>query len=47
MCLLVFHSSPHLEMFDGEVEAEESYFGGRYKGSGAAVQQGRLAYSVF
>ena len=45
--LLIFHSSPHLEMFDGEVEAEESYFGGHYKGSGAAVQQGRLAYSVF
>ena len=22
--LLIFHSSPHLEMFDGEVEADES-----------------------
>ena len=30
--LLIFHSSPHLEMFDGEVEADESYFGGHRKG---------------
>lgn len=26
--LLIFHSCEHLEMFDGEVEADESYFVG-------------------
>lgn len=30
--LLIFHNSPHLEMFDGEVEVDESYFGGQRKG---------------
>ena len=30
--LLIFLNSPHLEMFDGEIEADESYFGGRRKG---------------
>ncbi|ELL06036.1 putative transposase [Neisseria meningitidis 4119] len=27
--LLIYQNSPHLEMFDGEVEADESYFGGQ------------------
>ncbi len=27
--LLVYQNSPHLEMFDGEVEADESYFAER------------------
>ena len=26
--LLIYQNSPHLEMFDGEVEVDESYFGG-------------------
>lgn len=26
--LLIYQHSPHLEMFDGEIEANESYFGG-------------------
>lgn len=30
--LLIYHNSPHLEMFDGEVEVDESYFGGQRKG---------------
>ena len=30
--LLIYKNSSHLEMFDGEVEADESYFGGRRKG---------------
>ena len=37
--VLIFHNSPHLEMFDGEVEVDESYFGGhrkRKRGRGAA-----------
>ena len=29
---LIYDHSQHLEMFDGEVEADESYFGGRRKG---------------
>ncbi|EOC30247.1 putative transposase [Neisseria meningitidis 2001073] len=29
--LLIYQNSPHLEMFDGEVEADESYFGGHDK----------------
>ena len=45
--LLIFHRSPHLEMFDGEVEADESYFGGHRKGRRGAVQQGRSPYSGF
>ena len=43
--LLIFHSSPHLEMFDGEVEADESYFGGHRKGKrgrGAAGKGRRI-----
>ena len=37
--LLIFQNSPHLEMFDGEIEIDESYFGGHRKdkrGRGAA-----------
>jgi len=30
--LLIYDHSQHLEMFEGEVEADESYFGGRRKG---------------
>ena len=47
LCLLIFHSSLHLEMFDGEVEADESYFGGHRKGRWGAVRQGRSPYSGF
>ena len=47
LCLLIFHSSPYLEMFDGEAEADESYFGGHRKGRRGAVRQGRSPYSGF
>ena len=30
--LLIFQNSPHLEIFDGEIELDESYFGGTRKG---------------
>ena len=30
--LLIYQNSPHLEMLDGEVEIDESYFGGQRKG---------------
>ena len=41
--LLIFHSSPHLEMFDGEVEADESYFGGHRKGKRGRGAAGKVA----
>ena len=41
--LLIFHSSPHLEMFDGEVEADESYFGGHRKGRRGTGAAGKVA----
>lgn len=30
--LLIYQNSSHLEMLEGEIEADESYFGGRQKG---------------
>ena len=45
--LLIFHISLHFEILDGEVEADESYFGGHRKdrrGRGAA---GKSPYSGF
>ena len=45
--LLIFHSSPHLEMFDGEVEADESYFGGHRKGKRGRGAAGKSPYSGF
>jgi len=41
--LLIFHSSPYLEMFDGEVEADESYFGGHRKGKRGRGAAGKVA----
>ena len=43
--LLIFHSSPHFEILDREVEADESYFGGHRKGKrgrGAAGKGRRI-----
>ena len=45
--LLIFHSSPHLEMFDGEVEADESYFGGHRKSRRGPVRQGSRRIRAF
>ena len=39
----IFYSSPHLEMFDGEVEADESYFGGHLKGRRGCGAAGKVA----
>ena len=41
--LLIFHSSPYLEMFDGEAEADESYFGGHRKGRRGRGAAGKVA----
>ncbi|MDW0537290.1 IS1595 family transposase, partial [Mannheimia haemolytica] len=30
--LLIYQHSPHLEMFEGEIEVDEGYFGGHRKG---------------
>ena len=41
--LLIFQNSPHLEMFDGEIEVDESYFGGHRKGKRGRVAAGKVA----
>ncbi|EOB69327.1 IS1595 family transposase, partial [Neisseria meningitidis] len=41
--LLIYQNSPHLEMFDGEVEADESYFGGQRKGKRGRGAAGKVA----
>ena len=41
--LLIFQNSPHLEMFDGEIEADESYFGGHRKGKRGRGAAGKVA----
>ena len=41
--LLIYQNSPHLEMFEGEVEADESYFGGVRKGKRGRGAAGKVA----
>ncbi len=41
--LLIFQNSPHLEMFDGEIEVDESYFGGYQKGKRGREVTGKVA----
>lgn len=41
--LLIYQNSPHLEMFDGEVESDESYFGGTRKGKCGRGAAGKTA----
>ena len=41
--LLIYQNSSHLEMFDGEVEADESYFGGHRKGKRGRGAAGKVA----
>ena len=41
--VLIFHNSPHLEMFDSEVEVDESYFGGQRKGKRGRGAAGKVA----
>ena len=39
--LLIYQNSPHLEMLDGEVEVDESYFGGQRKGKRGRCASGK------
>ena len=41
--LLIYQNSSHLEMFEGETEADESYFGGRQKGKRERGAAGKIA----
>ena len=41
--LLIYQNSSHLEMFDGEVEIDESYFGGQRKGKRGRGATGKVA----
>ncbi|MDK4547784.1 IS1595 family transposase, partial [Kingella kingae] len=41
--LLIYQNSPHLEMFDGDVEADESYFDGQRKGKCGRGAAGKVA----
>ncbi|AGO15798.1 IS1595 family transposase [Glaesserella parasuis] len=41
--LLIYQNSPHMEMFEGEIEADESYFGGTRKGKRGRVAVGKTA----
>lgn len=41
--LLIYQNSPYLEMFDGEIEADESYFGGTRKGKRGRSAVGKTA----
>ena len=41
--LLIFQNSSHLEMFDGEIEVDESYFGGHRKGKCGRGAAGKVA----
>ncbi|OBW92192.1 IS1595 family transposase [Gallibacterium anatis] len=41
--LLIYQKSLHLEMFEGEIEADESYFGGTRKGKRGRGASGKIA----
>ena len=41
--LLIYQNSLHLEMFEGEIEADESYFGGSRKGKRGRGAAGKVA----
>lgn len=41
--LLIYQSSSYLEMFEGEIEADESYFGGDRKGKRGRGTAGKVA----
>ncbi len=40
---LIYQNSLHLEMFEGEIEADESYFGGARKGKRGRGAAGKIA----
>ncbi len=39
---VIYDYSEHLELLDGEIEADESYFGGRRKGKGGQGAVGKV-----
>ncbi|EQA02675.1 putative transposase [Glaesserella parasuis MN-H] len=41
--LLIYQNSPHMEMFGGEIEADESYFDGTRKGKRGRGAVGKTA----
>ncbi|EQA10984.1 transposase [Glaesserella parasuis D74] len=41
--LLIYQNSPHMEMFEGEIEADESYFDGTRKGKRGRGAVGKTA----
>lgn len=41
--LLIYQTSPHLEMFEGKIEADESYFGSTRKGKRGRSVAGKVA----
>lgn len=41
--LLIYQNSLHLEMFEGEIETDESYFGGQRKGKRGRGAAGKIA----
>ncbi|EGY52155.1 IS1595 family transposase [Neisseria shayeganii] len=41
--LLIYQNSSHLEMLEGEIEADESYFGSRQKGKRGRGAAGKIA----
>ncbi|MDO9896045.1 IS1595 family transposase, partial [Glaesserella parasuis] len=43
LLLLIYQNSPHMEMFEGEIEADESYFGGTRKGKRGRGAVGKTA----
>ena len=45
--LLIYPTSLHLEMFEGEIEADESYFGGARKGKRGRDAAGKIAVFGF
>lgn len=42
LCQLIHDHSQHLEMFEGEIKVDESYFGGRRKGKRGRGAAGKL-----
>ncbi len=45
--LLIYQTSPHLEMFESEIETNESYFGATRKGYVVVVPWEKSQYSGF
>ncbi|MDO9646793.1 IS1595-like element ISHps3 family transposase [Glaesserella parasuis] len=44
--LLIYQNSPHMEMFEGEIEADESYFGGTHKGKRGRGAVGNAVFGL-